>query len=54
MTRDIIAAKLEDSLNEVKSTLVKNNFSAMPVLNYEDHIVGLISKDEIVNAMSSA
>ena len=54
MTRDIMAAKLEDSLNEVKSTLVKNNFSAMPVLNYEDHIVGLISKDEIVNAMTSA
>ena len=50
-TRDIRTAKLEDSLNDVKAAMVADNFSSMPVLNYDDHIVGIISKDEIVNAM---
>ncbi len=54
MTRDIMAARLEDSLDSVREKLIANNFSAMPVLNYEDNIIGLISKDEIVNAMSGA
>ncbi|MHC1598325.1 MAG: CBS domain-containing protein [Candidatus Methanofastidiosia archaeon] len=51
MAQDVKSARLEDSLNDVKKMLIDNNFSSMPVLNYEDHIVGIISKDEIVNAL---
>lgn len=51
MSGDSKAARPEDSLEDVKKVLIENNFSSMPVLNFEDHIVGIISKDEIVNAI---
>jgi len=51
MTSKPIYASLEDKLEDVKKKMIKGNFSSMPVLNFEENIVGLISKDEIVNCL---
>ncbi|RZN47579.1 CBS domain-containing protein [archaeon] len=51
MTTEVEVASLEETLNDVKRRLVEHNFSSMPVTNYEDNIVGMISKDELINAL---
>ncbi|MHC1605619.1 MAG: CBS domain-containing protein [Candidatus Methanofastidiosia archaeon] len=51
MTREVNIAKLDDKLNDVKKIMIKNNFSSMPVLDFENEIVGLISKDEMINVL---
>jgi CBS domain-containing protein len=51
MTPEVELSSLEETLNDVKKRLVEHNFSSMPVTNYEDNIVGMISKDELINAL---
>ncbi|MBN1786459.1 MAG: CBS domain-containing protein [Candidatus Methanofastidiosa archaeon] len=51
MSPDPKFARLEDKLEDIKKELIKGNFSSMPVLNFEDNIVGQISKDELVKCL---
>lgn len=51
MTPEVELSSLEETLNDVKQRLVEHNFSSMPVTNYEDNIVGMISKDELINTL---
>jgi len=44
-------ARLEDKVDDVKEVILENNYSSMPVLNFEDRIVGVISKDEMINCL---
>lgn len=46
-----IFARLEDKADDIKDSLIENYFSSMPVLNFEDHVVGIISKDDMIKSL---
>jgi len=46
-----VFARLEDKVDDVKKILIENDYSSMPVLNFEDRVVGVISKDDMFNCL---
>ncbi|HQA07678.1 MAG TPA: CBS domain-containing protein [Syntrophomonadaceae bacterium] len=51
MTREVITVKPNDRVDEVAQLLVKNKISGIPVVDEENHVVGIITeKDLIVKA----
>jgi len=51
MTREVITVKPNDRVDEVAQLLVENKISGIPVVDEENHVVGIITeKDLIVKA----
>lgn len=51
MNRNPKPAFLSQDLEEVKAVMVKENLSTLPVLNEVEDVVGLLSKDEMIQAL---
>ena len=51
MIRDVIAVRLDDSAEEVAAVLSKYNLLAVPVVDDEFHIQGLVTVDDVLDAV---
>ncbi|KUO39767.1 MAG: homoserine O-acetyltransferase [Hadesarchaea archaeon DG-33-1] len=47
MTRDVITADLNESINSVAKKIEKYNISALPVINEKGEIIGIVTSDSI-------
>ncbi|MBN2110403.1 MAG: homocysteine biosynthesis protein [Methanosarcinaceae archaeon] len=47
MTRKVITAKADERVDVVARRLDRHGVSALPVLNNEDHIIGIVTSDDI-------
>lgn len=52
MTRGVVTCRLGTNLNEVASILVKKGINRLPVVDDEDHVVGIITRGDIVRAFA--
>jgi len=50
MNRDVIALKLTDDVDQVAETFKKYKFMALPVVDEEDHLKGIITLRDAVDA----
>jgi CBS domain-containing protein len=48
MTRDVITARPDDSVRNVAQVLLKNRISAMPVLDAQDRVIGVVSEGDLL------
>jgi CBS domain-containing membrane protein len=49
MTKKVITAKKESSLHEVSDLLSENRISGLPVLDEENHVIGVVSEADILS-----
>lgn len=49
MTKKVITAKRESSLHEVSDLLSENRISGLPVLDEENHVIGVVSEADILS-----
>jgi CBS-domain-containing membrane protein len=49
MTKDVVTAKKNMVLTDVIELLLRNQISAMPVVDDDKHIVGIVSEIDLVN-----
>lgn len=49
MTKKVITAKRESSLHEVSDLLSENGISGLPVLDEENHVIGVVSEADILS-----
>ena len=52
MTRGVVTCRQGTNLNEVASILVKKGINRLPVVDDEDHVVGIITRGDIVRAFA--
>jgi len=52
MTRNVITAKEDDSIDFVSNLLVKNQIDQIPIVNNEGKLVGIITSWDITNAIA--
>ena len=52
MTRGVVTCRPGTNLNEVASILVKKGINRLPVVDDEDHVVGIITRGDIVRAFA--
>ncbi len=48
MTTDVITVKAEDSIQHVTKLIKENRISGLPVVDDEDHVIGMITEHDIV------
>ena len=48
MTRDVITVSPEDKVEEVARLLVENKISGIPVVDEENHVVGIITEKDLM------
>lgn len=51
MQRDVIAVRVDDDQEEVAQQLAKYNFIAMPVVDYQNQLVGIVTHDDIMDVL---
>jgi CBS-domain-containing membrane protein len=49
MTKDVVTAKKNMVLTDVIELLLRNQISAMPVVDDDKHIIGIVSEIDLVN-----
>ncbi|MGL4985542.1 MAG: CBS domain-containing protein [Treponemataceae bacterium] len=54
MTRNPIYVHPETSINDAKALMTKHQISKLPVLDQADRLIGIITKQDLVNAAPSA
>jgi CBS domain-containing protein len=52
MTKSVVTCHPGTNLNEVASILVKKGINRLPVVDDEDHVVGIITRGDIVRAFA--
>ncbi len=52
MTKGVVTCRQGTDLNEVASILVKKGINRLPVVDDEDHVVGIITRGDIVRAFA--
>ena len=52
MTKNVVTCRPGTTLNEVASILVKKGINRLPVVDDEDHVVGIITRGDIVRAFA--
>jgi CBS domain-containing protein len=52
MTKNVVTCRPDDDLNKVASLLVKKSINRLPVVDEEDHVVGIITRGDIVQAFA--
>ena len=52
MTRDVITANPEDSIEEVSELLVNNEIDQIPIVNEENNLVGIVTSWDITKAVA--
>jgi CBS domain-containing protein len=52
MTSKVVTCGPDDDLNEAARILYQRNFSRIPVVDDEGHVVGIVSRSDIVRAFS--
>ncbi len=53
MTKEIVAAKLNDKIQHISKVLSQKKISNMPVVNNKGEIAGIVSEKDIIDAMES-
>ena len=53
MTKDVITANPDDTIKDVVKKLVEHDISGMPVINTDDHVLGMISEKDILRALKT-
>lgn len=48
MTREVLTAKAEDSLDSIAKVLVENKISGMPVISDDNKVIGVISEKDLM------
>lgn len=48
MIRNVISIRKEDKLNEIISVLIQNHVSGVPVLDQDNHLVGMVTEKDLV------
>jgi CBS domain-containing protein len=52
MTKNVITCTPDTTVNEVASILVKRNINRLPVVDEDNHVVGIITRGDIVRSIS--
>ena len=52
MTKSVITCTPDTTVNEVASILVKRNINRLPVVDEDNHVVGIITRGDIVRSIS--
>lgn len=50
MKKDVIVCRIDDSISDLMSKMSKNHIRNLPVIDSKEHLIGLISISDIVNA----
>lgn len=53
MTHNVITCRPDTALNEVASLLVEKRINRIPVVDDDDHVVGIVTRGDIVKAFSN-
>jgi len=48
MTRDVVSVKRDTDIHEAGKLLIKNRISGMPVVDNDNHVVGMISTSDLL------
>lgn len=48
MSNNVIFVKKEDKLNEVVSVLMQNHVSGVPVIDHDNHLIGMVTEKDLV------
>ena len=51
MSTNLVVARTYESLNKVSKVLIEHRFGALPVLNKEDELVGVLSATDLLQAL---
>lgn len=51
LNRQIISARVDDDREKVADTMARYNFLAIPVVDPEEHLVGIITHDDVIDVM---
>ena len=51
MSKNLVVARTYESLHKVTKVLIEHRFGALPVLNKEDELVGLLSATDLLQAL---
>jgi predicted transcriptional regulator len=50
VSKELLVVNLEDDLSIAAQKMVKNHISGIPVTDYDDHLIGMVSSSDVVNA----
>ncbi|MDG5788576.1 CBS domain-containing protein [Evansella sp. AB-P1] len=49
MSREVVAVNLDDTIEHAATIMVNKNFKRLPVVDHNDHLVGIISRRDIMS-----
>ncbi len=52
MTREVVTVKPDTTMNEIVKCLAERNIKRVPVVNEAGHLVGIVSRADVVMAMA--